>query len=412
MSRLRRWLDSVAPHVAPGGRWRFMHAVYEMVDTILYSPMEVTRTAAHVRDGLDLKRMMMLVVVALLPAMAMAVYNTGYQANLAIAYGALPLESWQTWLMGAAGVGFSPDSFLACTLHGALYFFPILIVTFAAGGLVEVLGATLRNHEVNEGFLVTGVLIPLTLPPTVPLWQVALGTAFGVLFGKEVFGGTGMNFLNPALLTRAFLFFAYPAQLSGQVWVAAQPVLSPVGEAVGVDAVTGATLLVHAEAASLDVSAEAFWRAFWGLVPGSMGETSTFACLLGAALLLVTRIASARIMLGVVVGTALSVWLFDWLGDDANALMHVPLSHHFVMGGWAFGTVFMATDPVTAPHTERARFAYGVLIGVVAMLVRVVNPAYPEGMMLAILFMNTLAPLLDHFVVRANIRRRERRYGS
>jgi Na+-transporting NADH:ubiquinone oxidoreductase subunit B len=388
-----------------------------VVDTILFTPGTVTRTAPHVRDGLDLKRMMMIVVIALVPCMAMAVYNTGYQVNLAIAGGGNPLEGVRTDLMRWLGVPFDPADLWACALHGALYFLPVLVVTFAVGGAIEVTGAIVRKHDVNEGFFVTGFLFPLILPPDIPLWQVAIGIAFGVFIGKEIFGGTGMNFLNPALVGRAFLFFAYPAEISGNVWAAVGPssdaehAVDLVSAASGVDAVSGATVLTQMNSGVATLESADLWDHFIGLVPGSMGETSALACLIGAVILLATQIASWRIMLGVTLGTIFTASVIDFFGSADNPLLHIPIEWHLVLGGWALGTVFMATDPVTAPVTERARYVYGLAIGALIVLVRAVNPAYPEGVMLAILFMNVFAPLLDHFAVQANIKRRRRGYA-
>ena len=406
MKFLRKLLDSQGRHFEPGGKLHKFQALYEAPDTFLYTPGKVTQGTTHVRDGLDLKRMMVAVVVALLPTIFMAMYNTGLQAHRAISAGALPLATWQTNVMQSLGVAFDPADILACVIHGALYFLPILIVTYAAGGAAETLFAIVRKHEINEGFLVTGMLLPLTLPPTIPLWQVALGTLFGVVIGKEVFGGTGMNILNPALTGRAFLFFAYPAQISGDgVWTAAQT--SP-------DGYSGATWLARAAVdgtASLDGSLA--WRdAFLGLIPGSMGETSALACLIGAAILVLTGIGSWRVMVGLVAGSFAVTWLLNTVGSDSNAMMAVPFHWQIVLGGWAFGAVFMATDPVSAAHTNRGRWIYGFFIGAMAITVRVLNPAYPEGMMLAILFANVFASTIDHFVVRANIRRRQARYAS
>ena len=389
---------------------------YELVDTFLYTTPAVTRTAPHVRDAIDLKRLMMIVVLALVPCMVMAMYNTGYQAHLAIEAGALPLDNWRTSLMYWLGVGFDSTSIAACLGAWSALFIPVLVVTFGVGGAIEVASAILRKHEVNEGLLVTGVLFPLTLPPAIPLWQVALGIGFGVLLGKEVFGGTGMNIFNPALLSRAFVFFAYPAEMSGNVWTAAAAHgSSTAGSIPGVgviDAVSGPTVLTQLGSGTDALVSANFWDSFVGLVPGSMGETSALACLLGAAVLLLTRIASWRIMLGVVIGTIAAVIPLDLLGSPDNALLHIPVWWHMVLGGWALGTVFMATDPVSAPFTSRAKFVYGLLIGVLIVLVRALNPAYPEGVMLAILFMNMFASLLDHFVVRADIRRRSRGYAD
>lgn len=415
MKLLRRLLDAQAHHFDTGGKWEKYHAFFEAPDTLLFTPGTVTKGHVHVRDALDLKRMMMTVVFALIPCVLMAVYNTGYQANLAISQGALPLERWQTelfvWLMGGAEVAFDPANMLANTLHGVMWFGPVFLVTFIVGGHVEILFAVLRKHEVNEGFLVTGFLFPLILPPTIPLWQVAIGIIFAVVLAKEVFGGTGMNVLNVALMGRAFLFFAYPADISGdQPWYAVDGLAEGIGS---IDGLSGATWLAGAAAGAVDWAAPAMavggaaWQeAFFGWVPGSMGETSTLACLIGAFILLATQIGSWRTMLGVTLGTAAMALLLNGVGSETNPLFAMPLGWHFVLGGWAFGMVFMATDPVSSAFTAKGKLIYGFCIGVLVVLVRVVNPAYPEGMMLAILFMNMFAPLIDHFVVEANIRRR------
>ena len=405
---MRAILDSLEKQFQPGGRLERLYPLYEAMDTFLYTPGSTTRGAAHVRDGIDVKRMMVTVVVALLPCVAMALYNTGYQANLAISHGAQPLDSWQTDALTALGFGgFDPADILGCILHGALYYLPVLLVTFAVGGNCEALFAVVRKHEINEGFLVTGMLFPLVLPPTVPLWQVALGIAFGVIIGKEIFGGTGMNIFNPALMSRAFLFFAYPAQISGdQVWIAADTT---------VDGSSGATWLAEAALSGPEALAggDVTWlQAFLGLVPGSMGETSTLACLIGALVLVASGIGSWRIMLAGVVGSFLMVQLLNAMASTTNPLMNVPFEWHVVLGGWAFGLVFMATDPVSSSHTNKGRYVYGFLIGVLAILIRVINPAFPEGMMLAILFMNMFAALIDHFVIQANIKRRRARYAA
>lgn len=404
MQFVRDMLDRAAPLFEEGGKLHKFHAFYEAPDTLLFTPPDVTKGSTHVRDGMDLKRMMVTVVAALGPVIAMALYNTGLQANLAVAkVGAAAIrDDWNTALlhilMGDSGVGaHDPASILGNALYGALYFFPVLLVTFVVGGHIEMGTAVLRKHEVNEGFLVTGFLLPLTLPATIPLWQVAVGVAFGVIIGKEVFGGTGMNVLNPALTARAFLFFAYPGQISGdQVWVAAN----------NVDGFSGATWLARAAEKS-GALAEASWMdAFFGFIPGSMGETSTLACLMGAGVLIATRIGSWRTMAGVVVGTVVVSLLLNAVGSDTNPMFEVPFYWHFVLGGWAFGAVFMATDPVSSAFTNTGRLLYGFGIGALVVLVRVVNPAYPEGMMLAILFMNLFAPLFDYFVVQGNIKRR------
>ena len=406
MRFLRALLDRQARLFEKGGKLEKLYPLWEANDTFLYTPGEVTAGASHVRDGLDLKRMMMTVVISLAGCVCMAVYNTGYQANLAIASGAPPLDTWQSIAVGALGWTFDPTSWTACVVHGALYYLPVLAITFAVGGLWEVVFAIVRRHEVNEGFLVTGMLFPLILPPTVPWWQVALGISFGVVVGKEIFGGTGMNVLNPALTARAFLFFAYPADMSGDaIWIAAT---------TGADGVSGATILARTaeEGPAVFTQGLDWWDAFIGFVPGSMGETSALACLLGAAVLVVSQVGSWRIMVSVVVGTFLTAWLLNIVDSDTNPAFAVAPAWHFVLGGWAFGTVFMATDPVSAPVSDPARYVYGFLIGVLVVLIRVVNPAYPEGMMLSILFMNLFAPVLDHFVVRSNVKRRRARYAG
>jgi Na+-transporting NADH:ubiquinone oxidoreductase subunit B len=329
----------------------------------------------------------------------MALFNTGYQANLAIAAGATPLDTWQSAVFAAIGGSYDPSNPLMCVLLGALYFVPIYAVVMAAGGGVEMIFCIVRKHEVNEGFLVTGALLPLTLPPTIPLWQVAIGTVAGIVLAKEVFGGTGMNFLNPALTCRAILFFAYPANISGEApWIAAN--------FADVDGFTGATWLAQAAATHGALDYASWFNAFVGLVPGSMGETSTLAALLGAGVLITTGVGSWRSMAGVVVGTFLMATFLNAVGSDTNPMFAVPFWWHFVLGGWAFGMVFMATDPVSSSYTDSGRWAYGMGIGALCVLIRCVNPAYPEGMMLAILFMNMFAPLIDHFIVQANINRR------
>lgn len=404
---LRKFLDKQAKPFLPGGKLHKYYAVWEMQDTILYTPGNVTKGAIHVRDALDLKRLMFTVAIALIPAMLMALYNTGLQANAAIAAGAQPLACWQTGLYGALGFEFAP-SLPANFVLGALYYIPVLLATMFAGAIVEVLFAVVRGHEVNEGFLVTGLLIPLTLPPTIPLWQVMLGTVFGCLIGKEIFGGVGMNILNPALTARAFLFFAYPGQISGdQVWTAAKMI----------DGMSGATYLGQAAADSSVLTtngfgSEAWMDAFLGFIPGSMGETSFLALILGAGLLVITQIGSWRTMVGVALGTLGMSLLLNTVGSETNPMFAVPFYWHIVLGGWALGAFFMATDPVSSAFTDRGKWIYGALIGILVVLVRVVNPAYPEGMMLAILFMNMFAPLLDYFVVQGNIKRRVARRGE
>ncbi|MEM1414154.1 MAG: NADH:ubiquinone reductase (Na(+)-transporting) subunit B [Myxococcota bacterium] len=402
MKFLRKSLEKIEPKFEKGGPLERFYPLFEAADTFLFTPPTVTRSGAHVRDGVDLKRVMITVVYALIPAILMAMYNTGLQIHRTVAAGGTTLDNWQTAAFEATGLPLSPESILACMTHGALYFVPVMTVTYAVGGLFEVMFCVVRKHEVNEGLLVTGMLIPLTMPATVPYWQLALGVIFGVVIGKEIFGGTGMNFLNPALTARAFLFFAYPGQLSGEVWVAAtRP-----------DGVSGATWLASVAEGSGHLAGATFWDAFLGTIPGSMGETSTLACLLGAALLLATRIAAWQTMLGVTVGTAIMAAALNALGSSATPMVNLPWYWHFVLGGWAFGTVFMATDPVSSAFTARGKLIYGALIGVLCVLIRCVNPAYPEGMMLAILFLNMFAPLIDHYVIAANKRRRTLRYAQ
>ena len=399
MKFLRDMHDLVAPHFEKGGKLEKLYPLWEAHDTAMFTPGDVTKTSSHVRDGLDLKRLMITVVVALVPCILFAIYNTGYQAQYAIAHGAVPLDDWRMGLYQAVGLGFDPANLLFCVIHGALYYVPVLAAVFAVGALVEVGGAIVRGHEVNEGFLVTGMLLPLTLPPTIPLWQVCLGMAFGLIFAKEVFGGTGMNFLNPALTARVFLFFAYPAYMSGDSpWIAA--------DFQGVDGFSGATYLAQA-AVTPGVLEHASWGdAFLGFEAGSMGETSALACLLGLAILLLTRVAAWQTVVGVVVGTVAMANVLNWTGSSTNPMFAVPYYWHMVLGGWAFGAVFMATDPVSSAFTLVGKFYYGLGIGILVILIRVVNPAYPEGMMLAILFMNMFAPLIDHFIVQGNINRR------
>ncbi len=386
-----------------------MAPLWEAADTFFYTPSSVTRGGAHVRDAMDLKRMMFLVVIAVLPCVLMALYNTGLQANLALDPARVTtLPGWRHDVIRALGVGYSPDSITACVIHGALYFLPLYIVTMVVGLAWEVLFAVVRRLELNEGFFVTGILFPLILPPTTPLWQAALGITFGVVIAKEVFGGTGMNFINPALAARAFLFFAYPADMSGDtVWTA-------VPADFAVDGFSGATLLAQMRQIGGPLADLHYpWlKAFLGFEPGSMGETSALACLVGAALLIATGIGSWRTMAGVAAGTIAMALVFNALATPAHPYFAIPFWWHMVAGGWAFGTVFMATDPVTSPFTERGKWIYGVLIGLFVVLVRTVNPAYPESIMLVILFMNVVAPLIDWSLVKANIRRRQKRRAA
>ncbi len=391
---LRALLDSMEPHFHKGGKYEKWYALYEAADTIFYSPNSVTRTTAHVRDGIDLKRIMITVWFCTFPAMFFGMWNVGFQANSAIeaGLGTAPTD-WHSWFF----IGHDPANWLHNIVYGAAYFLPIYAVTFVVGGFWEVLFAMVRKHEVNEGFFVTSVLFALIVPPDIPLWQVALGISFGVVIGKEVFGGTGKNFLNPALTGRAFLFFAYPAEISGDlVWTA-------------VDGFSGATpLSVYAQGGmqAIQVSGLTWWDAFMGYEQGSIGETSAFAILLGGAVLLATKIASWRIVSGVMGGMIATALLLNAIGSDTNPMFSMSPMWHFVTGGFCFGMIFMATDPVSASMTNVGKFIFGALIGLMVVLIRVVNPAFPEGMMLAILFANLFAPFIDHLVVQSNIKRR------
>lgn len=399
MSRTREFLDKIHPHFARGGRFEKYYSLYEMVDTFIYSPSDVTKGTTHVRDGIDLKRTMTYVVLATFFCILMAGYNTGYQANSAMAgMGFEAAPGWRGWILD--WFGYNPSNLLACFVHGMLYFLPIYAVTVAVGGFWEVLFAVVRKHEVNEGFLVTSMLYALIMPPNAPLWQVALGISFGVVIGKEVFGGTGKNFLNPALTGRAFLYFAYPASISGDaVWTA-------------VDGFSGATPLSLAASGGVEAIQDAgisWMQTFFGVMQGCLGETSTLACLLGVAFLIYTRIGSYRIIFGVFLGMFLTTVLFNVIGSDTNPMFSLPWYWHLTLGGFAFGMAYMATDPVSAAMTDTGRWIYGALIGVMCVLIRVVNPAFPEGMMLAILFANIFASLIDYFVIQANIKRRAKR---
>jgi Na+-transporting NADH:ubiquinone oxidoreductase subunit B len=388
---LRVIMDRVAPHFEKGGKLEVLYPAFEAIDTALYTPGHVTVRASHVRDGLDLKRIMITVwLCAFIPGLV-GCYFVGLQANEAMqAMGLTSVDNWRAVFLDLL-TGYDPDSLWDNVVHGLAYFIPLYVVVFGAGIAFEIWFASKRGHEVNEGFFVTSILFTLTLPASTPLWMAAVGIIFGVVIGKEVFGGTGKNFLNPALTGRAFLYFAYPAQMSGDaVWVA-------------VDGFTRATSL---GTAALGEGYGVEWvDAFLGNVAGSLGETSTLAILLAAVLLAASRIASWRIMLGCLIGLVVGSLLFNAIGSD-NPMFAVPFYWHLVLGGFAFGAVFMATDPVSAAMTNQGRMIYGILIGFMCVLIRVVNPAFPEGMMLAILFGNLFAPLIDHFVVQSNIKRR------
>jgi Na+-transporting NADH:ubiquinone oxidoreductase subunit B len=399
---LRNMLDSIEPHFHKGGKYEKFYALYEAADTIFYTPGYVTKTNAHVRDGIDLKRMMITVWLCTFPAIFFGMYNVGLQANSALAtMGMTEIEGWRGSIVGALA-GYDASSIWSNILYGAVHWLPVYIVVFVVGGFWEVLFAAVRGHEVNEGFFVTSILFALILPPSIPLWQAALGITFGVVVGKEVFGGTGMNFLNPALTGRAFLFFAYPAQMSGDaVWTA-------------VDGYTGASALGMASMGGVEAITQAgitWFDAFLGTIQGSVGEVSTLAIFIGGAILLYTRIAAWRIVAGVFIGMVLTSSLLNAIGSDTNPMFTMPFYWHLVLGGFAFGMIFMATDPVSSSMTNTGKWYFGALIGVMVVLIRVVNPAFPEGMMLAILFANLFAPLIDYFVTEANIKRRVARNG-
>ena len=384
-NNLRRFIDRLKPTFSEGGKLSWLESTFEAFETFAFTPNRVTKQGCHVRDAVDLKRAMITVVIALIPAMLFGMWNIGHQHYQAVS----PTLNSQLSTL---------NYFWYCLWFGFLRMLPLLAVSYIVGLTIEFAFAQIRHHQVNEGFLVTGFLIPMIVPVTTPLWQLALATAFAVIIGKEAFGGTGMNFLNPALVARAFLFFAYPTRMSGDnVWIA--------NDLWGTDAIVGATPLGEL-AAGLQPSASAL-DMFIGIIPGSTCETSVIAILLGAILLLVSGIASWRIMLSVIFGGGLMGLTFNLIG--ANEYMQLPFYYHYLMGGFMFGAVFMATDPVTAAQTNIGKWIYGLLIGIFAVLLRVVNPAYPEGMMLSILLMNCFAPLIDHCVIAQNIKKRQNR---
>lgn len=426
---LRRLLHRIEPWFKRGGNLETMYPLYEAGETFLYTPATVTSGKTHVRDALDTKRMMTMVIVALIPCIFMAMYNTGYQASrifqlASVSGGEVSATGWRYWLLDLLNVHYReagdfytnfghPLLLLRHVIHGAMFFIPVYVVTVVAGGLAEAVFAIVRKHEINEGFLVTSMLFPLTLPADIPLWQVAVGIIFGVVFGKEIFGGTGRNFLNPALTGRAFLYFAYARDISGDAcWTA-------------VDGFSGATALGALKVAPNDANVSqviagldgryngmeiaaggaSWWDAFFGNMHGSMGETSVLACLIGAAILIVTRIGSWQIMAGVTLGMVGFSGLFNLIPTEA-VVFDISPWWHLVIGGFAFGTVFMATDPVSAAVTPLGKWIYGIVIGVVTIVVRCMNTGFAEGVMLAILFGNSVAPLIDYFVVQANIKRR------
>jgi Na+-transporting NADH:ubiquinone oxidoreductase subunit B len=394
-NKLRKYVDKLKPHFMKGGKLEKLHSVFDGFETFLFVPNTTSKNGTHIHDAIDSKRTMIMVVVALIPALLFGMFNVGYQHYLAIGEAA---GFWDTFLFGALAV------------------LPIVVVSYLVGLGIEFVIAQIKGHEIQEGFLVSGMLIPLIVPVDTPLWMIAVATAFSVIFAKEAFGGTGMNIFNVALVARAFLFFAYPTYMSGDtVWVRTGTTFG-LGGGTPVDSFSGATVLGEvATATTQNVQLTnivgnpiGFWDGFLGLIPGSIGETSTLAILLGAALILLTGIASWKVMLSVFTGGALMALVFNNFGPD-TAVAHFPWYNHLVYGGFAFGAVFMATDPVTASRTDKGKWIYGFLIGSLAIIIRVLNPGYPEGMMLAILFMNIFAPLIDYYVVDANIKKRLKR---
>ena len=377
MNFIRKNLDKIKKPFEKGGKLEKFYPAFDAFETFLFVPNHTTKSGAHIRDAVDLKRTMVTVIIALIPALIYGIYNTGYQYFI------------------QSGLDFT---FLDAFLHGSYKILPMIAVSYAVGLAIEFGFAVYRGHQVNEGYLVTGLLIPMIMPVDMPLWMLAISVIFAVLIGKEAFGGTGMNILNPALTARAFAFFAYPTYMSGdKVWVS---------EASNVDGISGETILgALAGGQNIDYSSV---QMFWGSIPGSIAETSTLFVLIGAVMLLYTGVASWRIMLGSLIGASLVGFLFNLWG--ANELMSFEWYNHLIVGGFAFGIVFMATDPVSAAQTQRGKWIYGLLIGVLCILIRVFNPAYPEGVMLAILLMNVFAPTIDHYVIQSNINKRRKRW--
>ncbi|GEA61741.1 NADH:ubiquinone reductase (Na(+)-transporting) subunit B [Vibrio breoganii] len=412
---LKKFIEDIEPHFEADGKWEKWYPLYEAAATLFYTPGTVTKTKAHVRDSVDLKRIMIMVWFAVFPAMFWGMYNTGNQAISALTFlhsgselAGIVAGNWHYWLTEMLGGTISAEAgWGSKMLLGATYFLPIYATVFIVGGFWEVLFCIVRKHEVNEGFFVTSILFALIVPPTLPLWQAALGITFGVVVAKEIFGGTGRNFLNPALAGRAFLFFAYPAQISGDlVWTAADGFSG--ATALSQWAQGGDANLVH----NVTGQTISWMDAFIGNIPGSIGEVSTLFLMLGALMIVYMGIASWRIIAGVMIGMIATATLFNLIGSDTNAMFSMPWHWHLVLGGFAFGMFFMATDPVSASFTNKGKWWYGILIGLMCVLIRVVNPAYPEGMMLAILFANLFAPLFDHVVIEKNIKRRLARYGK
>lgn len=390
MKKLEKFIEKIKPQFQKGGRFEKFHSTFDAFETFLFVPDKVTTSGSHVRDAIDMKRTMAIVVLAMIPATLFGMWNTGY------------------WHFAALG---ETKSFWELFFYGFLQVLPIIVVSYVTGLGIEFVFAQARGHEVNEGFLVTGLLIPLVMPPDVPLWMVAVSTAFAVIIGKEVFGGTGMNVLNPALTARAFLFFAYPAEMSGdKVWVSGLSKMENVADGFSGATVLGdmgLTVTDHNLADAVTQRMPSDLDAFLGIMPGSIGETSKLAILIGAFILIMTGTGSWKIMFSMVAGGLLTGWLFQALA--VNPYMELPAYKHMLYGGFLFGAVFMATDPVTASQTETGKWIFGFLCGALSLVIRVLNPAYPEGVMLAILLMNVFAPLIDHYIVEANIKRRLKR---
>ena len=396
MNGLVKFMHKIKPTFSEGGKLSFLHSTFEAFESFLYVPGTVTSRGTHVKDAIDLKRVMIIVVLALVPSLLFGIWNTGYQHNSAFGLG------WGFWQM---------------VWYGFVKIIPLYLVSYIVGLGIEFISAQIRGHQVNEGYLVTGMLIPLIVPIDVPLWMLAIAVAFAVILGKEIFGGTGMNIWNPALLCRAFLFFSYPSKMSGDtIWTGGLTRYLSEGTAYAcgngvVDGFSGATPLVHAGQGiqALYNAGISFMDLFVGNIGGAVGETSVIAILLGAILLIWTGVASWKIMLSSVIGALAVGFLANALATDATPYLQLPAWYHLVLGGFAFGTVFMATDPVTSAQTETGKWIYGFLVGALTVTVRLFNPGYMEGMMLAILLMNTFAPLIDHYVVEASLKRKARK---
>ena len=396
---MRKIFDNLKPVFAPGGRLERWKEIFEVIENFFYSSGRRTFGSVHVRDASDVQRVMVTVMVATLPAVFYGMYNIGFQALQVIDLSNINIKEDWHFIFIDLFCGYNPNSFFDCVWYGACFFIPIYAVTFIVGILWEMVFAVIRKHEISEGAFVTTILFALCCPPDAPLWQVALGISFGIVIGKEVFGGTGKNFLNPALAGRVFLYFAYPTYWSGDsVWVAVDGYSSPT------------ILSVAAQDGLQGVLSNITWiEAFIGNIPGSIGETSSLFIIMGLILLFYNKVASWRIVIGVLIGTAFTSYLFNFIGSTTNPMFSLPFYWHIVIGGYAFGLTFMAVEPVTGSHTNLGRWYYGILIGVMVVLIRVINPAFPEGMMLAILFANLFAPIIDHFVQERNIKSRLKR---